>query len=222
MENTTQKIPSRLSEAALWSLANIFLMCLAIAALSVAKTIFGWSSAQWIFSSLAVSILSATWGSWAALTWTHHRVLRALMVVVTLLPGLLMVAVGIWAFLTIPDNRWIWKWGWVILIGHGAGATAMAALLGGRGLLQRTCLQVRARRLAIGWTLYPLLISAASVALVVATFNFFPDLITGGDKGLDTLLRWIIPSQALILFTTGLPAGCAQICRALSRAERGK
>lgn len=143
------------------------------------------------------------------------------MVVVTLLPGVLMVALGIWAFLTIPDNRWIWKWGWAIVAGHGVGSVAMSAMLGGRNLLQRAPLAMRRRRLFLGWTLFPVLLTAGSVVLVAITLSFFPDLFIRGDTSLETLLRWVIPSQALILFSTGLPAGCTHLCQMLSRGEPG-
>lgn len=216
MENPIQKTPSRLVEAVLWSLANILLVCFAIGALYAAKTIFEWSSTQWVLSAMSMLLLSATWGSWAALTWTHHRALRALMVVVTLMPGLLLMAFGGWAFFAMPENRWVWKWGWLIVVGHGVGAVAMAAMLGGSKILRRTSLAVRRRRLLMGWTVFPLLLSIGSVALVAVIAPLLPDFVNGGDQVLEMLLRWIIPSQAVILFTTGLPAGCAQLCQALS------
>lgn len=219
MNRDEQKAPSVIGEWALWILASIFLSGLALMAMGSARYLFDWSDSQWIASSVAVGLFSATWGSWAALIWTRNRALRSLMIGFALLPGVVLVVVGVWAFIYMPENRWVWRWGWLIFAGHGLGAVVMTVLLGGRGLFKKAPLWIRSRRLAIGWTLYPILIVVGSVALVATTFALLPDLVAGSDDTLETLARWIIPSQALVLLTTGLPALSAHICRRLTRSS---
>lgn len=216
MDRELQKGPSGFGELMLWLLSSLFLSGLALLAMGSAKVLLGWSDSQWIASSIAVTVLSATWGSWAALIWTRSRALRALMIGAAILPGALMIVVGVWLFLHMPENRFVWKWGWALLAVHGVGAVSIAGLLGSRGLFEKAPLLLRSRRLAIGWTLYPILIVVGSVGLVAGTFWLMPDMIGGSDAGMETLVRWLIPSQALVLLTTGLPALSAQICRRLT------
>lgn len=217
MEREEQKKPSGIGEFALWILSSLFLTAMALLAMGSAKTLLGWSDAQWLASSVLVVILSATWGSWASLIWTRSRALRALMVALASFPALLMIVVGVWAFIHMPENRYIWSWGWVLLAAHGVGGAAMVALLGARSILEQTPLWLRSRRLALGWTLYPILITLGSVALVAGTFYLMPDLIGGSHASMESFLRWLIPSQALILLTTALPALSSEICRKLTR-----
>lgn len=217
MKHRPSKRPSAIGELALWVLAGLFLSALSLVAMSGVKFLFGWSEAQWIVASIAVGAASVTWGSWAALLWTRSRVLKALMLLVVLLPGIAMVIVGAWGFLTLPENRWIWKWGWLIVAGHGVGAIVMTALLGAPKLIGQQIAARRPRQLALGWTLYPILVVAGSVAVVATTFLLLPDLFIDDHAPLGAVARWMVPSMAVVLLTTALPAAASQLCDRLTR-----
>ncbi len=212
------KKPSFVGEMALWLLAGIFLSLLSLAATSSGKLLFGWTEAQWIITSAIVGALSLTWGSWAALLWTRSRTLKTLMLTMALLPGLLMVAGGLWAFLALPENRWIWRWGWLIIAGHGLGAVAITLMVAGRRVLAGSGpLTIRPRQLAVGWTVYPLLVVAASVAVLVVAIALMPDLWQCGTSFAETLARWTVPAQAMVLLSTAVPAAALKLCERLVR-----
>lgn len=222
MNDQIRKKPSALGELALWFLSTLFVTALALLAVGSAKVLLGWSDSQWLVSSVAVGLFSATWGSWASMIWTQSRVLRTLMITVALIPGILMVLVGGWAFLHVPDNIWVWRWGWLILAGHGVGALAMTSILGGRSLIAgKVSSTLRSRRLAMGWTIYPVAVVVTSVALLALSFAVMPamGMEAANYPVLEKLARWVIPSQALVLLTTAVPALSAHICIRLSGRE---
>ncbi len=212
------KPPSVLGELALWVLAGLFMSALALVSMTGVKFLLGWGETEWIVASIAIGIASLTWGSWAALLWTRSRVLKTLMLLVVLLPGIAMAVVGGWAFLTLPENRWIWKWGWLIVAGHGVGAVVMTALVGGRQLMANyASAQIRPRQLAVGWTLYPLLVVSGGIFVVVASFVLMPDLFCDTQNTMGVIAHWIVPSLAVVLLTTALPAAASQICDRLTQ-----
>lgn len=218
-DNRTNQ-PSAIAELALWGLAGLFLTALALMAVTTAKYLVGWTESQWIAASVAVGAMSLTWGSWASLVWTRSRVLKTLMVAVVVIPAAAMMLVGGWAFLNVPENRWIWKWGWLIVAGHGLGALAATLYICGRGLVSKAGedRQVRARQLVLGWLVFPLIVVGASTGVVAAMLALMPEMVAGGGDGvIETLTRWIVPSQAVILITTLLPAGAASLCERLAR-----
>lgn len=219
MSQRQLKQPSFLGEMALWLVAGMFLSLLSLAATSSGKLLFGWSEGEWIATSLIAGALSLTWGSWAALLWTRSRSLKTLMLTVMLIPGLLMVAGGLWAFVALPENRWIWRWGWLIIAGHGVGAVAIALMVGGRKVLASAqALEVRARQLAVGWTLYPIAVVGASLAVLVVAMALMPDLFEGGMTLAETLARWTVPAQAMVLLSTAVPAAAHKLCDRLAQA----
>lgn len=218
--------PSALGELALWVLAGLLMSAMALMAVGTARYLLGWNDHQWIVASVGVGVLSLTWGSWAALLWTRSRVLKMLMVAVVAVPGIAMLLAGGWAFVNVPDNRWIWRWGWAVVAVHGIGALAFGLYVCSRGLIGGELVpEVRGRRLAMGWTLFPMVVVAGSLGVVVSFFAWMPDVACGGDGIGETLARWTIPSQALVLVTTVLPAGAAYLCHRLTREadpDRGR
>ncbi len=217
MSGKLMKKPSAIKELALWVLIGLFLSAMALSAVGAAKYVFGWSESQWVAGSVTLTLFSITWGSWAALLWTHSRVLKSLMVVVTALPGALMAIFGVWAFFNMPENPWVWRAGWLVVAGHGVGALAVVVLMAGRRMVARTQIQTRPRRLAIGWTLYPLLVVVGGVTVLAVSFALLPDLFCGEATTMASVARWVVPSQAIVLGTTVMPAAAVQICHFLTR-----
>lgn len=221
MQRRELKKPSFVGEMALWLLAGIFLSLLSLAATSSGKLLFGWSEAEWIATSVIAGALSLTWGSWAALLWTRRRTLKTLMLTLILIPGLLMVAGGLWAFIALPENRWIWRWGWLIIAAHGVGAVAIALMVAGRKLVaDAEALEMRSRQLAVGWTLYPIVVVAASLAVLVVAMALMPDVFEGGMTLAETLARWTVPAQAMVLLSTAVPAGAHKLCDRLVGTQK--
>ena len=219
MSQQRTESPSAIGEFALWMLAGLFVSPLGLMAVGTAKYLLGWSDTQWVVGSVAVGVLSLTWGSWAALLWTRSRVLQTLMIAAVVVPAILMIIAGGWAFINIPDNRWVWKWGWLILAGHGAGALAVALYVCSRGLVgASTSAMVRSRQLVVGWTLYPLVVVFSGVGIIAATYALLPNLLAGDDGLLHTLAIWVVPSQGLALVTTVIPAAAAHLCDRLTRS----
>lgn len=213
--------PSAVGELALWVLAGVFMSAMALMAVGTARYVLGWDDNQWIVASVAVGTLSLTWGSWASLLWTRSRVLKTLMVAVVVIPGIAMLLVGGWALFNVPENRWIWKWGWLIVALHGAGALAFSLYVCSRGLIGAEFVpELRGRRLAMGWTLFPMIVVGGSLAIVAAFFAWMPDVVAGGDGVAEVVARWTLPSQAVVLLTTVLPAGAAYLCHRLTLRDR--
>ncbi len=212
------KTPSALGESALWILATLFMTAMALVAVGSVKLLLGWEQSQWLVMSAIAAVLSLTWGSWAALLWTHSRVLKTLMVAVTVVPGMAMLIAGGWVFLNMPENPVFWKWGWAIVAAHGAGALAFALFVCIRGLVGcRATGRVRNRRLAMGWTLFPMLVVAGSVAVIVAEFFLLPEFVAGGETTMASVARWTLACQGVVLLTTALPAGTAHLCHRLAQ-----
>lgn len=217
MRDDIENRPSVLGELGLWVLASVFMTAMAMLAATTAKLLLGWSDYQWWVNLLVLGAASATWGSWAALLWTRNRVLKTLMVAVVVTPPLLVLLAGSWAFLTVPDTRWLWKWGLLVVAAHGLGALAFSLYACTRWLLaSATTRAERNRRLAVGWTVFPIVTVAAVVAVVAAGYVLMPDVVGCSDRFVEKLARWTIPSQALVLVTTVLPAGAAHLCHRLA------
>lgn len=218
MEPQTTSEPSTLRELLLWGLAGFFMTAAAVAGMAGAHLVLGWNESQWVVASIAVGAASLTWGSWASLLWTRSRVLKILMVAVVVIPGTVMAIAGGWAFFNVPDNRWIWRWGWLIVCGHGLGSIAVAVFVCARRFMgAKTADWNRSGRLKLGWTVFPLALVAGSAAIAAVTFVLMPDVFTGGDGTIEMLVRWIVPSQAVVLMSTILPAGLADLCDRLTR-----
>ena len=219
MKKATQ--PSVLGELALWLMVGIFSTAMALVAMLGAKYILGWSEVEWLAGSIVIGLGSLTWGSWAALLWTRSRVLKTMMLLIVLIPGLVMLVLGGWAFLTIPDNPFVGRWGWAIVAAHGAGALAVVALLGGPKVFASVEVQeLRPRQLVIGWTLYPVVVAGAGLLVVVAAFFLMPDLFVHcGATAEKVVSQWVVVSQAAVLLTTVLPAAASTFCDRLTRAS---
>lgn len=217
---TDQKLtstPSALGEWALWTLATLFMSALALLAVGTAKYLLGWTNPQWALVSVVAGLLSLTWGSWAAMLWTHSKVLKTLMVAVATVPGLVMLVAGGWVFVNMPDNPVFWKWGWAVVAAHGAGALAFSLFICLRGLVGCQFNSTgRNRRLAVGWTLYPLVVVVGTVGIIVVEFTLLPQFVADADSTMASLARWTIACQGLALLTTVLPAGTAYLCHRLT------
>lgn len=215
-EQPTQET-STVGELALWALASLFMTAMAVMAAGSVKFLVGWDETRWVAGSLAVGALSLTWGSWAALLWTRNRVLKTLMVAVGVIPGIAMLIAGGWALLTLPENPLLWKWGPAVVAAHGIGALALTIYVYTRGLVgRRVGVEIRSRRLAMGWTLFPMVVVAGSIGVIAAMIAFLPDVACGGDTLVESLARWTVVSQAVVLLTTGLPATAAYLCHRLT------
>ena len=100
-----------------------------------------------------------------------------------------------------------------MIAGHGLGAVAITLIVAGRrALAGAQSLQIRARQLAVGWTVYPLVVVAASLAVLVASMALMPDLMESGTTLSETLARWIVPAQAMVLLSTAVPAAAHKLC----------
>lgn len=214
---------STLGELLLWGVFSLFLLILAVVSGFVAEQFLDFGDKE-IAATIAVSVLlSGVWGAWGAMIWTRSSALRLVLMGVAVIPGALMLGGGIWAFLAMPENRWVWRWGWLILAGHGAGAVIATIAIGSRGMLQKVSREVRQRRLAMSWTLYPILLMAGNFIVLVLVLKLAPELfLRGGDGFFASLARWMIPVQGLVLMSTVLPAFWALLCRALTRRPSSK
>ncbi len=230
MPHIEEKKPSVIREVGQWVLATLFMVAVAMMVPLTAWFIEpnllvdpkgcapGLDKAL-IAATVLSGILCLSWGSWASLLWTQRRVLKILMLIVVMVPGLVMVAGGLWAFVTMPENRFIWRWGWLLVAGHGAGAMALGLYLGGRGSMKRIADRAeRSRKMALGWTLFPIVASALLALLVIAGVMWWPES-TGAVQHqamVEQWGRWVLPSQLLVMVTTGVPAVAYWVCDALS------
>lgn len=212
-----QSNSSTVRELLMWCVAGVAMPAVAVLSIAAGRGLLGWTESEWIVGSLAVGLASLTWGSWASLLWTRSRVLQTLMVAVVVIPGVVMVLVGGWAFFNVPDNPWVWRWGWLIVCGHGLGALAVAVLVCARRLLGGVGdASLRSRRMVLGWTVFPGLMAACGVGIAAVVFTLMPDLFADTETGVAQVVRWVVPSQALLLLSTVLPAGIAELCDRLT------
>ena len=213
---------SALGEFLLWGVLSLFLLLLGGFTMATAGKLLELSDKEILAATIFVASMSGVWGAWGAMIWTRSSAVRLVLLGIALVPGILMLGGGIWAFVTMPENRWVWRWGWLILAGHGLGAVVATLAIGSRGMIHKVSRAVRQRRLAMGWTLYPILLMAGNVAVMALLIGLVPEVLLRGDGFLHTLARWMIPAQGAVLLTTGLPAFWALICRAVTRDRQAK
>ncbi len=214
--------PSVVGELGRWLLAT---MLMSATAMMVPLLWMGGAQIKEVMIAGAVvaGVLSLTWGSWASLLWTRRRIIKLVMMVVVAMPGALMVGGGLWAFVTMPENRFIWRWGWLVVAGHGLGAMALGLMLtGSRSLTAMVSVAERSRKVALGWTLFPI-VSAAMLggvlAVVVAMWPEFGGAAVADQEMVERLARWTIPSQVLVMVTTVVPATAFWLSDELSRGD---
>ncbi|MEM1348161.1 MAG: hypothetical protein AAGI01_06380 [Myxococcota bacterium] len=200
-----------LGEAGLWWLANILSLVLPLAAVYVVGTQYmHWGPTKLSFAMSVAGILTATWGSWAALIWTRSRGLRAMQQGATTLPGTILVALG-GAMLYVGMVKWHIG---ALIVGAGLGMVVLSVLLVG-GLFTRNARPSMAQ-VALGLTLFPVLTTAAAggVAVMWYWFVVHPQMFEFMNlRELFTMATLSVSVMAIALTTTVIPAVVSRLSR---------
>ncbi|TXD37052.1 hypothetical protein FRC98_09955 [Lujinxingia vulgaris] len=222
MEDQTSK-PSLLAEVGLWFAATVMMVGVAVMGLHVYTGTEMPAPARDLGHAIVASMLTWTWGSWAALIWSKRRVARTLMGLSVVLPGLVMAVAGFWAFIHMPELIKVWRPGWLVVGAHGVGAAIFSAVMLGQPAMrgrrdEAPDRALRARELAAGWLLYPLLTFGVGAAIAMSVMGW-TSLGTISET-LTSPARWIAAAMALSVYTTVIPASAAILCRRVARAVR--
>ncbi|RDV36967.1 hypothetical protein DV096_15760 [Bradymonadaceae bacterium TMQ3] len=222
MNEQTRK-PSLLAEVALWFAASVMMIGVGVMGLHALMKTEVPAPAADLGYALVAALLTLTWGSWAALIWSKRRLTRTLMGLSVLVPGLGMALVGFWAFVHMPELFKVWRPGLLVIGVHGVGAALFSAVMLGqpamRGRRDETSDRaLRARELAAGWLLYPLLTFGCGAAIAMSVVGW-TSLGTISEM-LTSPARWIAAAMGLTMVTTVIPASAAILCRRVARALR--
>lgn len=222
--NDSNRKPSLLVEIALWCAASVVMIGAAVMGLHLFMHTDVPAPAADLGYALVATMLTLTWGSWAALIWSKRRVARTLMGLSVVVPGLVMAVFGFWAFAHMPELIKVWRPGLLVVGVHGVGAALFSAVMLGqpamRGARHDEALDraLRARELAAGWLLYPLLTFGCGAAIAMSVMGW--SSLGTISETLTSPARWIAAAMALSVYTTVSPASAAILCRRVARAVR--
>lgn len=205
-----------LSELVLWNISNVLCIALptfaAYHVMAMSWAEFGVMLSSWQLSVVpaVVVVLTLTWGSWAALVWTRHRVIRLGMRVTTMFPGMLMIAggaLGLWS------GFFAWFF-WAGLIAAGIAtiflATAMARYFRPTNRVPQLSSYV------LGFTLYPVAATALSMLVGAAWLHFFREAVANDWRDLFSIGMLYVSVIASALVTTLIPALLSSALRRFS------
>jgi hypothetical protein len=178
----------------------------------VCQLFFHGRRALWIPIFMGATLLwSGTWGSWSSLVWSGEGKLGYLARVVTLLPALVVIAIGA---ALIVANPLFYKVGLVCVV-MGAGILISAVLL--TGALARTPPLLARARLGCGWLLFPILCAAFSIAIGALWFALITHPPDGDWRALMSLRTVVTSVMAIALGSTIIPGGCADLANRFGR-----
>lgn len=168
---------------------------------------------QWsvvMFVTIA-SILSLTWGSWAALLWSKHPVSLVPIRGTTLAPGLGMLAVGL-SGLYAGFTGW---WVWAIVTSSALGTLAITVLMW-PPRPKTADYQSNLSQYIVGFTLFPVTTSVLSAIVARLWYVYATSTSMGWNPGdwfdVATVFATVL---AVELCTTALPAVVARACSSL-------
>lgn len=221
--NDSSRKPSLLVEIALWCAASVVMVGAAVMGLHLFMRSEVPAPAADLGYALVAAMLTLTWGSWAALIWSKRRVARTLMGLSVVVPGLVMAVFGFWAFAHMPELIKVWRPGLLVVGVHGVGAAIFSAVMLGQPAMRGAPQEaadgaLRARELAAGWLLYPLLTFGCGAAIAMSVMGW--SSLGTISETLTSPARWIAAAMGLSVYTTVIPASAAILCRRVARTVR--
>jgi hypothetical protein len=207
--NSSTKQPSIWTECLLWGLSSTLLVGLVSFATYFAGGVLQWGMALTLMSAMIAGVLAVTWGSWGALIWAQRRAVRAGIESVTVIPGILILALGFVGLYLGVGKAYLW----LSLILPSAGTVAVALLL------SRQSNQIaRAHRTAgpwrhiLAWTLFPVLTMAIAGALGYLWFAYVTRPVNADWRSLFNMASFMVSVLGLALITTVIPAMTSRLC----------
>lgn len=198
-------------ELALWVLANVLCMGLATGAAYIAgSSLLGWGPTKLGIFIPLVAILSSTWGSWSSMVWARSRPLRIGMYGSAAIPGIVMLALGLFGLIYIKIGS-ILVWGAVIVGGIGMLAATVTLCR----LFNPRTHNVPGLSKFYGVLVHPLL-TLASTGAVATLWYIFVSRPPSGWRDLVSVSVLMMTMLAAALISTVLPAAMSTLCRKLA------
>lgn len=201
-------ISNFVGELALWVVANTLCVVAATTAVFFVGTgLLGWGPGMLSFYLTATALVTLTWGSWGALIWTRNPALRTSMQLTTLLPGVLVFALGLFG-LYVGVGAW-YVWG-------GLLASSLGMVAASVGLNRAFATAGRPRRgiaLGIGLGAYPLATTAFGLGAGALWYGYVTNPHSGDWRSLISIATLMVTVMAIALISTVIPAAVSSIFR---------
>lgn len=201
-------ISTFVGELALWIVANTLCVVVPTAAVFFAGThLLGWGPGHLSFYLTATALVTLTWGSWGALIWTRNPALRTSMRLTTLLPGVLVFALGLFG-LYVGVGAW-YIWGGLI-------ASSLGMVASSAGLNRVFATGGNPRRslsLGLGLGVYPLATTTFGMAAGALWYIYVTNPHSGDWRSLISIATLLITVMAIALISTVIPAAVSAIFR---------
>ncbi|MFW5966756.1 MAG: hypothetical protein ACOCV2_04515 [Persicimonas sp.] len=203
-------IKTFLAESGFWTLSNAVCVLTPVAATYVAlHMVLGAPMSKVSLAMSAVALLTLTWGSWASLIWSTHRLLRASMRLMTVLPGVLLIALAGFGFYIGKGSILFWS----ALLTSGLGTVACSFMLAGR-LSAKSSIKSAGGYLA-GLGLFPLLSTVGAGGVAYLWYLFVSNPLQTDWRVLFSFSFFFVTTLAIVLITTVIPAVTTHLARGL-------
>ncbi|MFU8804547.1 MAG: hypothetical protein ACNA8W_12110 [Bradymonadaceae bacterium] len=201
------------AECLLWTLSSTVLVILAAAGTYIAGSIFQWGIAVTVVGAMCAGLFALTWGSWGSLIWSRRRAVRAGIESVTIVPGLLILALGFVGLYVGVGKMYLW----LSLIVPSAGTVAVALLLARQSnrLTVGTGISTRWRHI-LAWTLFPLITLGAAGLVGYLWLSYVTRPVSADWRSLFNMASFMVSVLAMALITTVIPAMVSRLCCEIS------
>lgn len=182
---------------------------------------FEWGMAMTVVSAMIAAVMTLTWGSWGSLIWARRRAVRAGIESVTIVPGVLILALGFVGLYLGVGKSYLW----LSLIVPSAGTVAVALLLARQSnqLARQQSEGFGRWRHVLAWTLYPAIAFGAAGLVGYLWFSYVTRPVSADWRSLFNLASFMVSVLAMALVTTVIPAMASRLCCEISaRLDAGR
>ncbi|MBA2662317.1 MAG: hypothetical protein H0U74_08475 [Bradymonadaceae bacterium] len=205
------------TELLMWALASTLSSTLVVGGVYLTSSMLEWGMTLRTFALLGAALLSLTWGSWASLIWTENRALRVVMEALTIVPGILILAMGLLG-LYIGWGSWYL---WAGLLVPSAGTIA-AALLLSNDTVMRMKTTPGSLKYLLGFTLFPAATALSAAAIAYLWWGFVTRPVESDWRSLLNVASFMVSVLSIALVTTVIPAMVSRTCRQLAASWRNR
>lgn len=199
-----------LTEIIAWIAANVVCSVAAVSAVFGICTVLGFSQVRAGSFILLMAIVSLTWGSWAALTWTRSKPLRVWMRISTALPGLITLGVGgLGAYVNIGALP-----AWIAIMLAGVGMMVVALILA-RQIGSGAIAQSRSG-IAVSAFTFPIVSVALALGVGALWYQFVTGLGSADWRALFGVASILVTTLAMALASTIVPAVANLVSRSVA------
>lgn len=209
------KAPGPISEMLLWGATSVAMIAAVVALLLAWGRHGDWHAPATVAATTVGALVSLTWGAWASLVWARQPVVRRLLELNVLMPGVLIIGLGA-VLMYFGWGGWI---AWLALLGPALGSMATAMIMTRQGQMQAQASAPYSYLAA--FVLFPLLTLPAAGLIAWLWLGFVGRPSGCGLRHLLNLSTLMVSALGLSLVTTVIPSAASRACREIAARWSG-